>query len=251
MQDQVPRTLTPLVVFAEPRTGSNLLFNMLFSRNLYSRYSRTYDTELFTLYEMLADYSHEDWRHVDEVYRKMSQDCGIVYPGNSTIFPGGNKSMVENPQALQKVADVFHKKRENPKELLHMLQQLPSFAMHGGYFVFKLFQSHLRIPTLGNPSNVIGMVRQTNPNAKFVILWRSSMVEAFVSYSKLRQAGEQVAFVVSSRLLPNIYPVLKPWPWKQMLGPMQKRPRRRSNRYWLIGPNWKPSSRKNDGITGW
>lgn len=173
---------------------------MLFSRNLFSRYSQTYDFELFALYEMLADYNHEDWRHVDEVYRKMSRDCGIVYPGKSTIISEGNETMVENPQALQKVANVFQHKRENPTELLQMLQELPSFAMHGGYFVFKLFQSHLRIPALGDPSNVIRMVRQANPHAKFIILGRSSMVEAFVSYSKLCQGEEQVAFTMSRRL---------------------------------------------------
>lgn len=184
-----PLHMAPLVVFAEPRTGSNLLFDMLSKRNDLARDSvhHPYDVEVLSLYELFADYTHEDWRHVEFVLKKLSQTCSLVDP-----------TVRQNEATSQDISLVFESmrslldnKRSDPKGLLDALEKIPSFATNRAYFAFKVFQSHFQTDTFGGDiTKLIRMIGNTPSNhklgnpPKFIVIWRRRMIESFVSYQR-------------------------------------------------------------------
>ncbi|KAL3920396.1 MAG: hypothetical protein SGILL_003284, partial [Bacillariaceae sp.] len=184
--------LRPLVVFAEPRSGSNLLFDMLDKRNIVAKESNDhhFDIETLPLFEMFANYKHEYWRQVKAVRKKVSQTCLLAdekYPTYLTRNNRNNVTLTENAPVFDLIDSVLGARQKHPEDVLDLLHQLPSFADRG-YYAFKVFASHFE--TIGSPSKLIRMMlRNHDPGTKFVVLWRRRMIESFVSFSMAVATG--------------------------------------------------------------
>ena len=173
-KNQKPLQMSPLVVFAEPRTGSNLLFDMFTKRSAQ-------DVEIWPLYELFANYDHEDWRHVEFARQKLSKTCGSI--SNSTTMDSQPRSET-TAAAFEGIKELLRNKRSEPQALLHGLGRVPSVATDRAYFAFKVFASHFQTHTFdGDVAKLIRMVRETaNHQPKFIVLWRRRMIESFVSF---------------------------------------------------------------------
>jgi LPS sulfotransferase NodH len=186
-----PVHLHPFVVFAEPRSGSNLLFDMLHKRDIVmeSSASHSRDVEIFPLHELFADYTHEYWRHKKSIWQKAAKTClveDLQFPLNEKVL--ASKMTKNNSVVLDEIEQVLAARQKNPKEVFDLLYRLPSFADQG-YYAFKLFSAHVKTETFGSPLAVVEMVRKHDPGTKFAILWRRRMIESFVSYTMAVSTG--------------------------------------------------------------
>ena len=186
-----PKHTSPLIVFAEPRSGSNLLFNMLGMRNDLAKnsYKYQYDIGVWPLFELFADYDHQDSMYEGFVFDRIHSVCDLNAPTNAE----DSKDPV-----FDRMKAILEARRRDPKGLLNALQTLPSFAKNGNYYAFKIFRKHLATDTFdgGDPSNLIRMIQQSNETVhveqlpKFAILWRRRIIEQFVSHQLAKESGK-------------------------------------------------------------
>lgn len=180
----LPRHMNPLVVFAQERTGSNLLFDMFDKWNILAEEKvHPYDVEIWPLYELFANYDHEDWRLMGYAFKKLSKTCRLNNPKdlshrNATTVPS---TVFENMELL------YRNRRSDPQSLLKALVRAPSVASNGAFFAFKVFSSHFKTDTFGGDiGKLIRIVRSNtisiDTKPKFIVLWRRRMIESFVSF---------------------------------------------------------------------
>ena len=188
----------PVIVFAEPRTGSTLFFDMLLRLNEESPPDQA--LSLLSLYELFLPKDMPDT--ADNLFR-LVEHLDKACDGSNLLEGFDMKDgQFETPQSLvetlksrheesvdskgwemaEPVADSFLARMRRPMELLDYIWHLPSNASKS-YFAFKIFDYQLKL--LGtNPSEFLHWISDnssTGRPSKYIILWRRRMLETFVS----------------------------------------------------------------------
>ena len=179
------RSMSPLVVFAQPRTGSNLLFEMFGNRK-----ELTNSFQLLNLYELFQPEKREEWRAKTKIYQSIANSCSIPNPiENATSTEEADEKLRISDSPILINAELDFQSREiSPNRLLDLLASIP-VKTRRAFYAFKIFEGHIHDTGFGTPGNVVDMVRERDENAKFLVLWRRRIIESFVSY-KIAEARD-------------------------------------------------------------
>jgi len=190
---------TPMVVFGEPRSGSNLFFDFL----ALSRYkANPNELDLVVLNELFIKDEVEQARSLALLTDAIKRGCNSESQGpNMFSFEQNFRNALErtpnaNPQSYIKFVKShtegdewmtygslfrsFESRNENPFEWIEYIQNIPSRAKWS-FFAFKVFSEHLEDLSL-DPPLFIGAMEQKQVNGKYIVLWRRRIIESFVSY---------------------------------------------------------------------
>lgn len=175
------RGLTPFVVFAMPRVGSNLFFDFLQQMHYNSPQE---DLTLLSLFEAfkLPD-GNQMSGTVKEVGKHLAKTCyGDVGFDPTCLKLSKHEASVEIEKSplLHELVVKDDYRRENPYEYLDFLNRVPATSSQG-YYAFKVFRDH--IPAMGHSvQSFADMIRNCQSHTKFAVIWRRRMIESFVSF---------------------------------------------------------------------
>lgn len=172
------RPMSPIVVFAQPRTGSNLFFDMFYQRKEISK-----DFELLDLYELFQFSKETEWYAKTKMYKFISRSCDIPNPTETATSTLETEIALKssNSTMLQNIEQGFQTRHAQPQLLLEYLARIPT-RTRLSYYIFKVFDDHIKESALGTPGNLVDIVRHEDENARFIVLWRRRIIETFVSY---------------------------------------------------------------------
>jgi len=189
-------SLSPLVVFAEPRSGSSLLFDMmhqmipaapdagldLVSLNELFKSSRT-EEKIASTMPVLENTCSMRSNTVVEDADYVSHDRRLL----KSLGPKAYLESIEQnlPRKLgwpQELIAAFQARLKEPTALLRLLRSVPSKSKHA-FFAFKVFNGHLKEASMTPQTMVNALVRgrRGRKQSRFVILWRRRMIASFVS----------------------------------------------------------------------
>jgi hypothetical protein len=174
------------VVFGEPRTGSNLFFDIL---------DRLQDgsSDILDIRNMLEPYTHDETEQVRLLRRcvnALHEGCNlpVQIDGGDDIWDHSTtqgffaRLKEESGSAwllsYQKLMDAFNSRYKRQADWINYISSIPSASEHS-ILVFKVFREHLDELSL-SPIQFIKSLRHVN--CLPIVLWRRSIIETFVSY---------------------------------------------------------------------
>ena len=170
--------MSPIVVFAEPRTGSNLLFDMFGTRRDIAQ-----SYQLLNLYELFQFGKREEWRPKSKIFKSVATSCGIPNPIEDATNTIETETIIKSSQSpiAQYVEEKFQLRHAEPGGLLGLLSSIPVKSRRA-FYMFKIFNGHIKKSAFETPGAVVDVVRGRDKNAHFLVLWRRRIIESFVSY---------------------------------------------------------------------
>lgn len=157
---------TPLVVFALPRTGSNLFFNMMEETGRASKYEVL---DLIPLYELFGKDTETQASGISRISSVMMNECEAT--------------------DKQRIQATYLHRFEDPQGLLQFLTQIPSRSRNP-YFTFKVFDFQLHRLQMTLPTFVDSMSKlRGNKKTKYIVLWRRRVIESYVSHTIAMKTG--------------------------------------------------------------
>jgi len=188
-----------MVIFGEPRTGSNLFLDFLFHLRFKANPS---ELDLLILNELFIKDKVAQGRMLalltdamnggfDLSFRgpngvSLEKTYELLFDGTPKADPKNYIEFVRNQTtedewlAYQSLFQTFDHRDQFPVDWIHHIHHIPSRAQKA-YFVFKVFSEHLDAMSL-DPYVFITTMESYQMNAKYVVLWRRRIIESFVSY---------------------------------------------------------------------
>ena len=201
-----PIQRVPIIVFAEPRTGSNLFFDFL--QNLNKVVPQN-ELDLLGLCEIYTKDKDGKGSHVLEIASAMNEVCNFSFRVNHTESlwddlhnsTHGAKKLEKRLQrmsgkddwlVLETMIETFNHRYKSPVQLLQYIHRIPSYSKRA-YFGVKIFYFHIVDYFSKTPSQfvnaLLGGEDQVGSEGKYIILWRRRVIEAFVSEQIAKQTG--------------------------------------------------------------
>ena len=192
--------LTPLVVFAQARSGSSLLFDMLAQMQFATS---DQDLEMVSLSELFkSSRTEEKIAATMSVLRgacltdnvgseENTQDPSLSSHDRRLLKSLGPEVYLESLQNQlsagglkwpRELIKVFQNRSDKPYDLLDFLSSIPSKSKTA-FFAFKVFKGHLEEASM-TPQTMVDALKKSSQHgksAKFVVLWRRRLIESFVS----------------------------------------------------------------------
>jgi len=202
----------PMVIFGEPRTGSNLFLNFLALLRFKANPS---DLDLLHLNELFIKDEVEQGCFLAHLTDAMNGSCDLsfrapnggplektyrlLFEGTPNANPKSYIEFVRNQitedewKGYQSLFQTFDHQERFPVDYIHYIHNIPSCTQKV-YFAFKLFSEHLDAMSL-NPSLFITVMEKYQMNAKYIVLWRRCIIESFVSYKIVVKKNNQESWV--------------------------------------------------------
>lgn len=210
--------MVPLTVFAEARTGSNLLFSWL---RLFSSRASPYESQVYVEYEMFLHEQGDVARMMFHLNEYIQFKCNGVPASSipsshdfvemnklremvkggvdplSTKFRNAVSASRKSAPFIDRIQSITSHHRTNPTAIFDLFKQLPTIAP--SYMAFKIFRSHFSdilddvALSLPSPTQLIADIqRRSDGRGKYIVLYRRRMIESFVS---LKIAGRKDGFI--------------------------------------------------------
>lgn len=212
--------LTPLVVFAQPRSGSNLLLDML---SKMQSATSDQDLEMVTLGELFRNTrTEEKVASTMPVLRRACLTDDVGLEGHTPQDPSlsihdrhllkslGPEAYLESLQQQllvsaggltwpRKLIEAFQNRSDKPYDLLSFLSSIPSKSKTA-FFAFKVFKDHLNEGSMTPQTMVDALTkpRRHSKSVKFVVLWRRRIIESFVSSQIAHVSGNWIHATTSA-----------------------------------------------------
>lgn len=182
-------TVTPreaLIVFGEPRTGSNLFFDMLDRLQHYAQENH----DIRTMHEIYTHDEAEQVRLLRRCVNAMHEGCDLRMQISGEDETWGynttqgffarlkEESGKDWAASYRKLMDVFDNRYNCQAGWINYISSIPSASEHP-ILAFKIFRQHLEEISL-SPNRFIKSLRHVNHVP--IVLWRQSIIESFVSY---------------------------------------------------------------------
>jgi hypothetical protein len=191
--------MTPVVVFADPRTGSNLFFNIL---QILNWKTPNEDVLLSVLFELFG-IEHSS-NQAFPLFRDMLIACGYPKQSETTqefittwderrhTDQEGFVSYLEEKVrgewvAFRPLLERFNERGKRPMDLFNYLKHAP-WASKRPLVAFKIFSYHFDAISM-TPLSFVNSMEETAP-AKYVVLWRRRVIEEFVSRQIAKETGK-------------------------------------------------------------